>query len=77
MKFAIAALIAASLLLPGCRNGGTGDMESISNPIPGVETHAHGYEAADGTTVKYADVETGDRSSGGGGGNYDDRAVAR
>ena len=77
MKTVIVTLLTASLFLSGCRNGGAGDVESISNPVPGVETHAHGYETADGTTVKYADVETGDKPSNGGGGDYDDRAVAK
>ena len=77
MKLVIAALLAAVLSLTGCR--GDGDGETIANPLPGIESHAHGYETADGTTVRYGDVETDDKSSdgGGGGGCYDDRAVAR
>lgn len=77
MKFLLTMALAASLA--GCRSG-SGDVESISNPVPGAETHAHGYETADGATVKYGDVETGDRASGGGGGGggtYDGRAVAK
>lgn len=74
MKFLIAILLTVPISVAGCRETRP---ESISGPVPGIEVHVHGYETADGTTVKYADVETGDKSSGGGGGNYDDRAVAR
>ena len=74
MRFLVAILLAVAVSAAGCRETRP---ESTSGPAPAVEVHVHGYETADGTTVKYADVETGDKPSGGGGGNYDDRAVAR
>lgn len=74
MKMILVLALAASLL--GCRSG-SGDFETISTPVPGVEVHAHGYETVDGTVVKYGDVETDDRPSDGGGGGYEDRAVAK
>lgn len=75
MKPLLTLVIAVSL--SGCRSEVV-DVESVSNPVPEAETHSHGYETADGTVVKYGDIETdGAASDGGGYGDYEDRAVAR
>jgi hypothetical protein len=77
----LAALILAATVLAGCdpENRPLAMTETWANPVPVVETVAHGYETADGTVVRYSDVETGKDSAKDGGkkDDYSDRATAR
>lgn len=76
----LATLLAATVLT-GCnpKNRPSTTTETGANPVPVVETVAHGYETEDGTVVRYSDVETGKDSSKDGGqkDDYSDRATAR
>lgn len=77
----LATLMLAATVLEGCAPGDRlpTTTEAGANPVPVVETVAHGYETADGTVVRYSDVETGKDSAKDGGqkGDYSDRATAR
>lgn len=77
----LATLMLAAMVLAGCypENRTLITTETGANPAPVVETVAHGYETADGTVVRYSDVETGKDSTKGGGqkDDYSDRATAR
>ena len=77
----LAALTLAATVLTGCdpKNKLSIPTETGANPVPVVETVVHGYETADGTVVRYSDVETGKDSTKDGGqkGDYSDRATAR
>lgn len=57
----LAALTMASMVLSGCdpKNRPSTTSEAGADPVPVVETVVHGYETADGTVVRYYDVETG------------------
>lgn len=57
----LAALTLAATVLTGCdpENRLSTTTETGANPVPVIETTAHGYETADGTVVRYSDVETG------------------
>lgn len=61
----LAALMLAATVLTGCapENRLPTTTETGVNPVPVVETAAHGYETADGTVVRYSDVETGKDSA--------------
>lgn len=76
----LATLLAATVLT-GCdpKNKLLVTAETGDNPAPAVETVTHGYETADGTVVRYSDVETGKDSAKDGGqkADYSDRATAR
>ena len=71
-------LTAVMLLVAGCRPAG-GTAELAAEPVPAVETVAHGYETAEGAVVKYDDVETGKDSAKDGFGkdDYSGRATAK
>lgn len=75
------ATLLAAMVLVGCdpKTRPFATTETGANPVPVVETVAHGYETADGTVVRYSDVETGKDSAKDGGhkGDYSDRATAR
>lgn len=77
----LATLMLAAVVLTGCcsKNKLSVTTETGVNPVPVVETVVHGYETADGTVVRYSDVETGKDSAkdGGQNGDYSDRATAR
>lgn len=77
----LATLILAATVLVGCypKNQLSVTTETGANPVPIVETIAHGYETAGGTVVRYSDVETGKESAKDDGqkGDYSDRATAR
>lgn len=77
----LAALMLAATVLAGCdpKNRPSTTTETGADPVPVVETVVHGYETADGTVVRYSDVETGKDSAKGGGqkDDYSDRAIAR
>lgn len=77
----LATLMSAATVLAGCdpEDRPSTATETGANPVPVVETVAHGYETADGTVVRYSDVETGKDSAKDGGqkGDYSDRATAR
>lgn len=77
----LATLMLAAMVLAGCdpKNRPLTTTEIGANPVPVVETVAHGYETADGAVEKYSDVETGKDSSKDGGqkDDYSDRATAR
>lgn len=77
----LAALIVAATVLVGCdpKNTPPTTTETGSYPVPVIETVAHGYETADGTVVRYSDVETGKDSAKDVESNddYSDRATAR
>lgn len=77
----LATLMLAAMVLTGCdpENKLSTTTETGANPVPVVETVAHGYETADGTVVRYSDVETGKDSTKDGGqkDDYSDRATAR
>lgn len=77
----LAALILAATVLAGCdpENRLPTTTETGANPVPVVETAAHGYETADGTVVRYSDVETGKDSAKDDGqkDDYSNRATAR
>lgn len=77
----LATLTLAATVLSGCypENKLSITTETGANPVPVVETVVHGYETADGTVVRYSDVETGKDSAkdGGQNGDYSDRATAR
>lgn len=77
----LATLMLAAIVLTGCdpENRPSTTAETGANPVPVVETVAHCYETADGTVVRYSDVETGKDSAKDGGqkDDYSDRATAR
>lgn len=77
----LATLMIAAMVLAGCapKNRPSTTTETGANPIPVVDTTAHGYETADGTVVRYSDVETGKDSAKNGGqkDDYSDRATSR
>lgn len=77
----LAALMLAATVLAGCdpKNRPSTTTETGVDPVPVVETVVHGYETADGTVVRYSDVETGKDSAKDGGqkDDYSDRATAR
>lgn len=77
----LAALMLAATVLAGCdpKNRPSTTTEIGADPVPVVETVVHGYETADGTVVRYSDVETGKDSAKDGGqkDDYSDRATAR
>lgn len=77
----LAALMLAAMVLAGCdpKNRPSTTTETGADPVPVVETVVHGYETADGTVVRYSDVETGKDSAKDGGqkDDYSDRATAR
>jgi hypothetical protein len=77
----LAALMLAAMVLTGCdpENRLSTTTETGANPVPVAETAAHGYETADGTVVRYSDVETGKDSAKDSGrkDDYSDRATAR
>jgi ABC-type tungstate transport system permease subunit len=76
-----ATLMLAATVLTGCapKNKLSITTETGANPVPVVETIAHGYETEDGTVVRYSDVETGKDSAKDGGqkDDYSDRATAK
>ena len=76
----LAALMLAATVLAGCdpKDRPSTTTETGADPVP-VETVVHGYETADGTVVRYSDVETGQDSAKDGGrkDDYSDRATAR
>lgn len=78
---ALATLMLAAMVLTGCalKNRPSTTTETGANPVPVVETAAHGYETADGAVVRYSDVETGKDSAKDSGhkDDYSDRATAR
>jgi hypothetical protein len=78
---ALTTLMLAAMVLSGCapKNRPSTTTETGINPVPVVGTVAHGYETADGTVVRYSDVETGKDSAKDGEhkGDYSDRATAR
>ena len=65
--------------LMGCDPRDNNGATEIASPVPAVDTAEHGYETASGITVKYCDVETGEKSSEPDkeNGDYSDRAVAK
>ena len=77
----LATLMLAATVLTGCdpKDKLSTTTETGVNPVPVVETVVHGYETADGTVVRYSDVETGKDSAKDDGqkGDYSDRATAR
>lgn len=77
----LATLMIAAMVLAGCapKNRLSATTETGANPIPVVETTSHGYETADGTVVRYSDVETGKDSAKNGRqkDDYSDRATSR
>lgn len=77
----LTALILAATVLAGCdpTNISSTTTEAWADPVPVVDTVAHGYETADGTVVRYSDVETGNDPSkyGEHKDDYSDRATAR
>lgn len=77
----LAALMLAAAVLAGCdpKNRPSTTTETGAGPVPVVEAVVHGYETADGTVVRYSDVETGKDSAKDGGrkDDYSDRATAR
>lgn len=77
----LATLMLAATVLMGCdlKNRPFATTETGANPVPVVETVPHGYETADGTVVRYSDVETGKNSAKDGGrkDDYSNRATAR
>ena len=77
----LTTLMLAAMVLAGCdpENSPSATTETGANPVPVVETVAHGYETADGTVVRYSDVEIGKDSAKDSGqkGDYSDRATAR
>jgi hypothetical protein len=77
----LAALTLAATVLAGCdpKNRPSTTTETGADPVPVAETVVHGYETADGTVVRYSDVETGKDSAKDGGqkDDYSDRATAR
>lgn len=77
----LAALIVEATVLVGCdpKNTPPTTTETGSYPVSVIETVAHGYETADGTVVRYSDVETGKDSAKDDESNddYSDRATAR
>jgi ABC-type tungstate transport system permease subunit len=77
----LATLMLAATVLTGCdpKNKLSVTTGTGANPVPVVETVSHGYETADGTVVRYSDVETGKDSAKDCGqkGDYSDRATAR
>ena len=76
----LAALMLAATVLAGCDpKNRPSTTETGADPVPVVETVVHGYETADGTVVRYSDVETGRDSAKDGGqkDDYSDRATAR
>lgn len=77
----LAALTIAATVLAGCdpKNRPSTTIETGADPTPVIETVVHGYETADGTVVRYSDVETGKDSTQDGvrKDDYSDRATAR
>lgn len=77
----LTALMLAATVLAGCdpEDRLLTTTETGANPVPVVETVVHGYETANGTVVRYSDVETGKDSAKDGGqkADYSDRATAR
>lgn len=77
----LAALTLAATVLAGCdpKSRPSTTTETGAGPVPVVETVVHGYETADGTVVRYSDVETGKDSAKDSGrkDDYSDRATAR
>jgi hypothetical protein len=77
----LAALMLAATVLAGCdpENRPSTTTETGADPVPVAETVVHGYETADGTVVRYSDVETGKDSAKDGSqkDDYSDRATAR
>ena len=77
----LAAMALAATVLAGCdpKSRPSTTTETGAGPVPVVETVVHGYETADGTVVRYADVEPGKDSAKAGGrkADYSDRATAR
>ena len=75
------AVAFATAALAGCdpKNRPSPTTETGADPVPVVETVVHGYETADGTVVRYSDVETGKDSAKDNGSkdDYSDRATAR
>lgn len=77
----LAAMALAATVLAGCdpKSRLSTTTETGAGPVPVVETVVHGYETADGTVVRYSDVETGKDSAKDSGreDDYSDRATAR
>jgi hypothetical protein len=77
----LSTLMLAATVLTGCepKNKLPTMTETGANPVPVVETIAHGYETADGSVVRYSDVDTGKDSAKDGGqkDDYSGRATAR
>lgn len=77
----ILAALTMAMVLAGCdpKNRPSTTSEAGVDPVPVVETVVHGYETADGTVVRYYDVETGKDSvkDGEQKDDYSDRATAR
>ena len=77
----LASLMMAATVLAGCypKNSPSTTTETWVYPVPVVDTVVHGYETADGTVVRYSDVETGKDSAKDSVRKYDysNRATAR